>query len=98
MPLNIWITALLWALVWSRGELPIVRAFLGDSGVAHYSAALTLLGGAIAGVSLGIGGVAPQLTRLWGEGKHAEALATARRVMDIQVLLCGGAALGVDLS
>ena len=53
------------------------------------------MGGAIAGVSLEVGGVAPQLTRLWGEGKHAEALATARRVMDIQVLLCGGAALAL---
>lgn len=90
---NIWVTALLWSLVWSRGEIPIVRGFLGDAGVAHYAAALTLLGGAVQGVMLAVSGVAPQLTRLWGEGRRIEAVTTARDMMDVQLLLCAGGAL-----
>ena len=90
---NIWVTALLWSLVWSRGELPIVRAYLGDAGVAQYAAAITLFGGAMQGVMLAAAGVAPQLTMLWGSGRRDEANATARTVMDVQLLLCGSAAL-----
>jgi O-antigen/teichoic acid export membrane protein len=91
--MNIWVTALLWSLVWSRGEMPIVRGYLGDVGVAHYAPALTLFGGAVQGVMLGVAGVAPQLTRLWGEGRQAQAVATARAVMNVQLLLSAGAAL-----
>ncbi|HML96809.1 MAG TPA: lipopolysaccharide biosynthesis protein [Thermodesulfobacteriota bacterium] len=91
--LNIWLTALLWALVWSRGEFPIVRVYLGDEGVAAYAAAMTLFGGAVQAVMLGVGGVAPQLTRFWGEGRVELALATARKVMDFQLLACGIAAM-----
>ncbi len=91
--INMWLTALLWSLVWSRGEMPIVRAYLGDAGVAHYAAALVLFGGAIQGVMLATGGVAPQLTRLWGEGQKTQAVALARRIMDMQLLLCGIAAV-----
>lgn len=91
--LNIWVTALLWALVWSRGEFPIVRARLGDEGVAAYAASLALFGGAVQAVMLGVGGVAPQLTRLWGEGRVQLALGTARKVMNFQLLACGLAAI-----
>ena len=91
--LNIWITALLWSLVWSRGELPIVKAHLGDAGVAQYAAAMTLFGGAIQGVMLAVSGVAPHLTVLWGSGRRDEAIATARTLMDIQLLVCGAGAL-----
>lgn len=90
--LNIWLTALLWSLVWSRGEFPIVRAHLGDEGVAAYAAAMALFGGAVQAVMLGVGGVAPQLTRFWGEGRVELALDTARKVMDFQLLACGIAA------
>lgn len=90
---NIWITALLWSLVWSRGEMPIVRAYLGDVGVAQYAAAMILFGGAVQGVMLAASGVAPQLTMLWGSGRRDEAIATARTVMDVQLLFCGAGAL-----
>jgi O-antigen/teichoic acid export membrane protein len=86
---NIWITALLWSLVWSRGEMPIVRAYLGDAGVAHYTAAMSLFGGAIQGVMLAVSGIAPQLTVLWGGDRRDEAIAAARTVMDVQLLFCG---------
>lgn len=86
---NMWVTALLWSLVWSRGEMPLVRAYQGDRGVAHYAAALTLLGGAVQGVMLAISGLAPHLTRLWGEGLQRKAIAAAREAMDLQLLACG---------
>ena len=86
---NMWITALLWSLVWSRGEMPIVRAYLGDLGVAHYAAALTVFGGAIQAVMMAVSGLAPHLTRLWGEGRRPEAIALARKAMDLQLLACG---------
>ncbi len=96
--INMWLAALLWNLVWSRGEMPIVRAYLGDDGVAHYATAMILFGGAIQGVMLASGGVAPQLTRLWGEGGRDQAVALARTVMDVQLLVCGVAAvLLIDL-
>ena len=93
--INIWLTAILWNLVWSRGEIPIVRAYLGDASLAQYSVALTLLGGAIAGVMLGIGGLAPQVTRYWGEGNREGAVGLCRKVMDMQLLTCGAASLGL---
>lgn len=96
--LNIWMTALLWSLVWSRGEMPIVHAFLGDEGVARYAAVLTLFGGAIQGVMLAVSGVAPHLTRLWGERAHVQALTLARTVMDMQLVASGiGATLLICL-
>jgi O-antigen/teichoic acid export membrane protein len=90
---NVWISALLWNLVWSQGEMPIVRARLGDAGVAQYDAALTLFGGGIQGMMLVVSGIGPHLTALWGSGLRDEALATARKAMDVQLLLSAGGAL-----
>lgn len=90
---NVWVTALLWSLVWSRGEMPVVHAYMGDDGVARYAAVLTLFGGAIQGVMLAVSAVAPYLTRLWGEGSQTQAIALARRIMDTQLVACGIAAL-----
>lgn len=87
--INIWITALLWSLVWSRGEVPVIRGLLGDEAVARYAVALTLYGGAVAGVMLGVSGIAPQITRYWGEGQQPAAVSLCRRAMDLQLLLSG---------
>lgn len=91
--LNIWFTGILWSLAWSRGELPVVRALLGDEGVAHYAVAMTLLGGAMAGVMLGISGLAPQVTRHIGEGRRDLALQLCRKAGDFQLLVCGMASM-----
>lgn len=91
--LNMWVTALLASLVWSRGEVPILREIQGDAGVARYSVALTLYGGAVAGVMLGVSGVAQQITRLWGDGQLEAAVSLCRKAMDIQLLLAGLGAL-----
>lgn len=92
---NIWVTALLWNLVWSRGELPVVQATLGYVGVARYSVALTLFGATIQCVMLAVAAAGPQLTRLWGEGSHEAAVALARRFLDTQLLVCGLAAIAL---
>ena len=90
---NMWLTGLLWSLVWSRGELPLVRAHLGDEGVAQYTVALTLFFGAMQGVMLWVSGVAPHLTSEWGRGQKIQAVAIARRFSDVQLLVSGCVAL-----
>jgi O-antigen/teichoic acid export membrane protein len=85
--MNMWLTGLLWGLVWSRGEIPIVRAYLGDNGVAQYTVALTLFFGAMQAVMIWVGGIAPHLTALWGSGKKTEAFLIARHLSDIQLFV-----------
>lgn len=85
--LNMWLTALLWALVWSRGELPVVHHWLGDVALAHYSVALSLMGGLMMAVMLGSAGFAVQVTRLWGEGRKPEAYALCRKVSEWQLVI-----------
>lgn len=92
---NIWLTALLWSLVWSRGEMPVLRGLLGDQAVARYAVALTLYGGAAMGVMLGVSGIAPQITRYWGEGNESAAVTLCRRSMDFQLLLAGLSAMSL---
>lgn len=90
---NVWLTALLCGLVWSRGELPLVRAHLGDEGVAHYNVVLTLFFGAMQGTMLWVSGVAPHITSEWGRGRKTQAIAIARRLSDVQLLVSGCVAL-----
>jgi O-antigen/teichoic acid export membrane protein len=94
---NTWVTALLSNLVWSRGEYPLVRAMMGDAGLAHYSAAMTLFAGGAQFVMLGVSGLTPYLTALWGQGLTESTITTARRIMDLQLLICGIVALGLTL-
>lgn len=87
--MNIWITSLVGALVWSRGELVIVRSELGVSDVAIYSIALSLVGIATQGLMLLTGPLGPHLTQMWGAGKHEEAINLCRRITDMLMLTAG---------
>jgi O-antigen/teichoic acid export membrane protein len=87
--MNIWITSLVSALVWSRGEIMIVRTELGVSDVAVYSIALSLTGIATQGVMLLTGAIGPHLTQMWGAGKHDEAINLCRRITDMFTLTTG---------
>lgn len=89
--LNMWLTVFLLALVWSRGELPVVRHWLGDVALAHYGVALSIMAGLMTAVMLGISGFAVQVTRLWGEGRKTDAYALCRKVSEWQMVI---AALG----
>ena len=94
--LNMWLTALLWALVWSRGELPVVRHWLGDVALAHYSVALSLMAGLMTAVMLGSAVFAAQVTRLWGEDRKPEAYTLCRKVSEWQLVVAAiGAAFVV---
>ena len=95
--MNMWLTALLTSLVWSRGEYPFVRAVLGDEGLARYAAPMTLFAGSVQLVMLGTAGVAPYLTDLWGRGRRESAIALARWLMSLQLLFCCLAALALTL-
>lgn len=92
---NMWFSALVASLVWSRGEFPVVKSMLGDSAVAHYAAALAIFGAAVQAIMLAVGGVGPHLTSLWGQGKVNEAIDLGRDIMDLQLALCGIGSLGV---
>lgn len=87
--LNVWISSLVSALVWSRGEIVIVRAELGVSEVAIYSIALSLFGIATQGVMLFTGAVGQHLTQMWGAGEHENAISLCRRFTDMLTLVAG---------
>jgi O-antigen/teichoic acid export membrane protein len=85
--INVWITGLVSSLVWSRGELVIVRQELGVSDVAIYSIALSLVGIATQGLMLLTGALGPHLTQMWGDRKYEEAIDLCRRITDILSLM-----------
>ncbi|MDG4550485.1 MAG: lipopolysaccharide biosynthesis protein [Candidatus Contendobacter sp.] len=85
--INIWISTLVSALVWLRGEIIIVRLELGVSELAIYSAALSLAGIATQGLMLFTGAVGPYLTETWGAGKQEKAIILCRRITDILTLM-----------
>ena len=87
--INIWITSLVSALVWSRGELLIVRSEMGVDSVAVYSIALSLAGIATQGLMILTGALGPHLTQMWGDGKSVEAIDLCRRITDILTLSAG---------
>jgi len=87
--MNIWISSLVSALVWSRGEIVIVRTELGVADVAIYSIALSLVGIATQGVMLLTGAVGQHLTQMWGEKKHEEAINLCRRFTDMLTFIAG---------
>jgi O-antigen/teichoic acid export membrane protein len=90
---NMWVTALLTSLVWSRGEYPLVRGVLGDEGLARYAAPMALFAGGVQLVMLATAGVAPYLTDLWGRGRREPAVVLAGRIVNLQLLGCGIVAL-----
>ena len=86
---NIWLTSLMWNLMWSRGEVPFIRIYYGDIGLAQYSVALTLFGGVIMFVMLAVQAVAPEIARLLGDNDKDSALKICRDSIDLQLVLSG---------
>jgi len=95
--INMWLTTLLTSLVWSRGEYPFVRVALGEEGLARYAAPMTLFAGGVQVVTLGTAGVAPYLTDLWGRHRRDSAIALARWLMNLQLLVCCLVAMALTL-
>ena len=84
--LNVWITSLVGALVWSRGEMALVQSMLGVKDVAMYAVAVTLVGLAVQGTMLLTGAIGPHLTQMWGAGKLQEAQTLCRFFTNILTL------------
>lgn len=62
---NIWLTNIGSALLWSRGELPLVKSQYGDFFVGFYSVALTLSGLVNQAVNILTGALWPQIAKMW---------------------------------
>ena len=83
---NIWIAALVSALVWSRSEIALVESMLGSQNLALYSVAISLAGLATQGLMLLTGALAPHLTQMWGAGKRNEVYALCRFLTNLLTL------------
>lgn len=95
--LNSCLTGLLWALAWSRGELPFLVHFHNAEEVALFSAATVLAGGATQLTMLGVSALGPHLTQLWFAEARSNALTLARNAMALQLLLSGSVAVTLAL-
>jgi len=95
--LNMWVVGLLGALVWSRGEMPVIRGLEGDTALAFYAAALLISSGAVQAVMLWVSGVAPQLTLKLSEGNVKEAVNISRSFADIQLVVAAFLAIFINL-
>jgi len=85
--INIWISTLIASLLWSRGELPIIKNILGVNAVAEYSIALSLFAGLQQAVMLGISALSPHISKMWGERSDYDVVIFAREIMNIQLLI-----------
>lgn len=83
------IVGLLWALAWSRGELPVLVHYHGAREVALFSAAAVIAGGATQFTMLGVSALGPHLTQLWFADRRQEALDLSHSAMSLQLLLSG---------
>lgn len=86
--INVWISALLWNLAWSRGEFPLIKSLIGDIALAEYGVAYTVFGGATQAIMLLVGAVLPTITSLWGRGEKEKVINLIRVVAEIQVFVC----------
>jgi O-antigen/teichoic acid export membrane protein len=69
---NVWSTSVIGSLVWSRGEVSLIKLELGDTALGYYSVALTLAGAINLGVSFLTGALSPRIMRAWDEGQRKE--------------------------
>jgi O-antigen/teichoic acid export membrane protein len=95
--INLWLTGIASTLVWSRGEIALVRYLLSPEALAKYSVALTLASLGTQGIMLLTSAVAPHLTALWGSGGTSLAAGLSRRLTDLLLLAAGAAAMTIIL-
>ena len=86
---NVWISGVVSAFVWSRGELSIVRLQRTLEETAHYSAALSLSSISISGITMLTGALTPHITSLWGARRYEEGILLSRRFTDCLLLVSG---------
>jgi O-antigen/teichoic acid export membrane protein len=91
--LNVWFTGLISGLVWSRGELGILKLRFDSAHIAFYSAALSLAGLVMTGAALLTGAVTPHLVRHWHAGETDRISAILRAVTQAVFILTSVAAV-----
>lgn len=86
---NSWVTSVISALLWSRGELPLVKKDLGESLVGYYSIALTTSGIINQGLSLLIGALWPQIALTWDRGSSEKLDEFSNTLTNLLILIAG---------
>lgn len=86
---NVWLTSIAISLVWSRGEISLVKGYLGDMAVGYYSVGLTISGIVNQGMSLLTGALWPQIARTWDNGDRDELLRLSNVVTKLLMLVVG---------
>jgi O-antigen/teichoic acid export membrane protein len=73
---NVWLTALISGLVWSRGEFAILKLYVQSREIALYSTALSLSGTISQGAGLLTGALTPHMAghSIHGETHHLETI------------------------
>ena len=67
--INVWITTLLNYLVWARGEIPVIKAYLNHYDLGIYTACLILIGIANQCIGLATGALWPHIAKAWDHGE-----------------------------
>lgn len=86
---NVWLTTIVSSLVWSRGEISLVKGQLGETAVGFYSVGLTLAGMVNQGVGLLTGALWPQVAYAWDKGEHEKLLLLSNLVTRLLMLVAG---------
>lgn len=89
---NTWVTSFVASLVWARGELPLVKSYLGETEVGYYAIGLTLSGLINHGLGLLTGALWPYIAREWDSGNREELLRFSCVVTNLLMLVAGVAA------
>lgn len=86
---NTWITGLGGSLLWSRGELPLVKMYEGVTAVGFYSVGLTVSGLVNQTLSLLTGALWPKIAQLWDRKNHSELEDLFYSVTSLLLFLAG---------
>lgn len=84
---NAWLTSIANSLVWSRGEISVVKGTLGETAVGYYSVGLTLAGIVNQGISLFTGALWPRVARAWDRGERDELVRFSGAVTQLLILV-----------
>jgi len=76
--LNTWIGQLTASILWTRGEMGVLRSLVSNQDIAHYGVATTLSGLVSQGVNLLQGGITPHLSLDWKRNNHLRIEKTLR--------------------
>jgi O-antigen/teichoic acid export membrane protein len=87
--MNGWLSTMLASFVWGRGEISLVKGYLGATAVGYYSAGLTISGIINQGMALLAGALWPQIARSWDTGDREELSRFSGLVTDLLILAAG---------